>query len=682
MLTSTEKITTRHQERRAYVYVRQSSLQQVLHHRESQRILIALAERAVALGWPAERVRVIDADLGQSGQDSQRRGFQELVAEVSLGRVGVILAYEASRLARSNADWYALLDLAAVRGTLIADSEGVYDPRSYNDRLLLGLRGMLSEAELHLLRLRMEAGRRRQIERGDYRQQLPTGLVRLPDGRVVKDPDLQVQRTLELIFALFAELGSCQKVLRCLRDKGVRVPRRQTGGPEAGAILWKRPSEAVIYETLHNPAYAGAFVYGRRAAPPDRAPEQREQRQRQTMDEWGMIHYNAYPAYITWETSMANQARLTDNANHYRQYTRGAARSGSALLVGIVVCGRCGRQLHVEDKKHPRYVCSALGKEYGASICLQVDGPSIDEAVVAAFFSALAPAERDLLEEALAQARADQERWKVHHAQQVQRAAYEARLAQRQYQAVDPDNRLVAAELERRWEGALRALAEAQEAQQHFQATQRAPEELDPALRTQLTDLSTHLPQLWASGRLTAEQQKELLRSLIRRIILTRPKPDEVEAKVVWVSGAMTRLSIRPPVQLTRDLRDHDQLVARIRALSAQGYHDGEIAQHLTVEGFRSARSNTVLPSLVKRVRQAEGLVSLTAQFRSQEKIEDCWTTWGLARALNVDRNWLYARIHAGTLPAQRHPVLGQYLIPDDPEVFKQLAAHVPESRR
>ncbi len=294
---------------------------------------------------------------------------------------------------------------------------------------------------------------------------------------------------------------------------------------------------------------------------------------------------------------------------------------------------------------------------------------------------AVAPAELDLLEEALAQARAEQERWKAHHTQQVQRTAYEARLAQRQYQAVDPDNRFVAAELERRWEVALRALAEAQEAQQRFQAAQHVPE-LEPALRTQLADLGTQLPALWASGRLTVEQQKAVLRSLIRRIILTRPKPDEVEAKVVWVSGAMTRLSIRPPVHLTRDLRDHNQLVARIRALSEQGYHDGEIARQLTAEGFRSARSSTVLPSLVKRVRQAEGLVSLTAQFRSQEKVEGCWTTWGLARALKVNRDWLYVQIHAGTLPAQRHPVLGQYLIPDDPEVFKYLAAHVPTSRR
>jgi hypothetical protein len=311
---------------------------------------------------------------------------------------------------------------------------------------------------------------------------------------------------------------------------------------------------------------------------------------------------------------------------------------------------------------------------------LYLDGPSIDAAVVAAFFSALQPAELDILEEALEQARADQERWKAHYAEQVKRATYDAHLAQRQYQAVDPDNRLVAAELERRSEVALRALVEAQEAEHQFQATQALPV-LDPVVRAQLTDVGRHLPALWASGQLTPEQQKEVLRSLIRRIILTRPRLDEVEAKVVWVSGAMTRLVIHPPVYLTRDLGNYDQLVTRIRGLSEQGTHDGEIARHLTLEGFRSARSSTVLPSLVKRVRQAEGIVSLTAQFCRQEKIGGCWTIWGLARALNVDRDWLYTRIQTGILPAQRHPLIGYYLIPDDPDLFKQLAEQVPSRR-
>ncbi len=298
--TTREKIAPCHREQRAYVYVRQSSPKQVQHHRESQRNQYALVERAVALGWPPERVHVIDADLGQSGQDGQRPGFRELVAEVSLGRVGLILAYEASRLARNNADWYALLDLAALRGALLADTEGVYDPRSHNDRLLLGLRGMLSEAELHLLQLRMAAGRQRQIERGAYRQHLPTGLVRLEDGRVVKDPDLQIQRTLALVFARFAELGSCQKVLRRLRGEGLRLPRRQTSGPEAGTVLWKAPSAHAIYEILHNPAYAGAFVYGRHRRRPDSRPGQHAPRVNCPPDEWAVIRQDAYPAYLDW----------------------------------------------------------------------------------------------------------------------------------------------------------------------------------------------------------------------------------------------------------------------------------------------------------------------------------------------------------------------------------------------
>jgi len=269
-----DKITARHCDRHAYVYVRQSTPKQVQHNQESQANQYALVQRAITLGWPAERVHVIDTDLGQSGQNGQRPGFQELVTAVSLGRVGLILAYEASRLARNNADWYALLDLATVVGALIADADGIYDPRDYNDRLLLGLRGMLSEAELHLLRLRMEAGRQRQIERGVYRQQLPTGLIRLEDGQVVKDPDVQVQHTLTLIFARFQMLGSCQKVMRSLRDDGILLPRRQRGGVYAGQVLWRKPNQAALADLLHNPAYAGAFVYGRDGPNPDRRPGQ------------------------------------------------------------------------------------------------------------------------------------------------------------------------------------------------------------------------------------------------------------------------------------------------------------------------------------------------------------------------------------------------------------------------
>jgi DNA invertase Pin-like site-specific DNA recombinase len=321
MMPTQDKITGRHRERYAYVYIRQSTPKQVQQNQESQRNQYALVQRALDLGWPSTRIHVIDADLGHSGQDGQRLGFQELVAAVSLGRVGMILAYEASRLARNNSDWYTLLDLATVVGTLMADTEGVYDPRQYNDRLLLGLRGLLSEAELHVLHLRMEAGRQRQIERGTYRQSLPTGLLRGGDGRVMKDPDLQVQHTIDLVFTRFVALGSCQKVLRSLRDDGVLLPRRQHGGLHAGQVLWRKPSHAAIAEMLHNPAYAGAFVYGRRGPHPQRRPGQARQTRR-PMDAWPTIHYDMYPAYISWEQFLMNQARLQDNASTWVESVR------------------------------------------------------------------------------------------------------------------------------------------------------------------------------------------------------------------------------------------------------------------------------------------------------------------------------------------------------------------------
>ncbi len=676
-----EKIAPGHREQRAYVYVRQSSPQQVQRHRESQRNQYALIERAATLGWAPERIHVIDADLGQSGQDGQRPGFRELVAEVSLGRVGLILAYEASRLARNNADWYALLDLAALRGALLADTEGVYDPRSHNDRLLLGLRGMLSEAELHLLQLRLAAGRQRQIERGELRQHLPTGLVRLEDGRVLKDPDLQVQRTLALVFARFAELGSCQKVLRRCRDEGLRLPRRQTSGPEAGSLLWKPPSGHAIYEILHNPAYAGAFVYGRHRRHPDSRPGQHAPRVNCPQEEWVAIRRDAYPAYLSWEDFVANQARLRDNGNRYRERTRGAARNGRALLAGLVTCGKCGRQMQLEYKAHHRYVCAAQGKERGAGLCLHLDGPSIDAVVVAAFLEALQPAELDLLDAVLAAQAADRARLAQQHADQVTRAEYEARLAQRQYLAADPDNRLVAGELERRWELALRALAEAREAAERSAATPAVPA-LDPALRAQLRDLGRHLPALWDSGQLTSAHKKELIRSLIRRVVLTKPQPDTVVVTVVWVSGAMTPLTVRPPLNRTANLGEYDRLVARLGELCAVGYQDGAIARQLTAEGFRSAHHDHVPTTLVTRLRRQQGFPSLTTQFRHQERIDGQWTVWGLARALHVDRDWLYARIKDGTLPATRHPVIGHYLIPDDAAVLAQLQARLPAGRQ
>jgi DNA invertase Pin-like site-specific DNA recombinase len=678
-LASADKITARHRERRAYVYVRQSSPKQVKENVAGRQNQYALVERALALGWPRERIHLIDDDQGQSGQDGERPGFQELVSAVSLGQVGLILAFEASRLARGNAAWYTLLDLATVRGTLLADTETIFDPRAYNDRLLLGLRGMLSEAELHLLRLRLDAGRLRQVEQGSYRQLLPTGLVRLADGRVVKDPDPQIQRAIALVLARFEQLGTCQRVLRSLRDDGLLLPRRQQAGLHAGQLLWRRPTADAIYEILRNPAYAGAFVYGRHGPHPDRRPGQRWMVNK-PMEEWTVIRQGVYPAFLSWERYMANQQRLADNRSSFARRARGAPRWGAALLTGLVVCGRCGRQMRSVYKPRVRYVCQALTHTYAARMCLHLDGAGIEAAVVGAFFEALAPAELDLLDEVLAEQRAAHARTAQQHADQVARAEYEARLAQKQYQAVDPDNRLVAGALERGWELALRAVAEAREAAACFAAQPPAPA-LDPALTEQLRDVGARLPALWASGRLRPEQQKELLRALIRRVVLTRPVADQIVVKVVWVSGAVTPLTVRPPIHREEDVTGYARMVERALALSAEGYSDHEVARRLEAEGFHSARSAGVADKQVLKIRRAAGQRTVRAQFRGLERADGQWTILGLARRVGVERTWVYRRIADGTIPATRHAVTGNYVIADDPALLAGLAAAVRRSR-
>jgi hypothetical protein len=344
------------------------------------------------------------------------------------------------------------------------------------------------------------------------------------------------------------------------------------------------------------------------------------------------------------------------------------------------VWGRCGRQLHVEYKTHHHYVCSALGKEYGAPICLYVGGGGIDAAVVTAFFSALQPAELALLDEVLAAQHAEQARLAQQYADRVARAEYEARLAQRQYSTVDPDNRLVAAELEQRWELALRARAEAQEAAERFAAQPQGPT-LDPELHQQLSDLGPQLPALWSSGRLSSAHKKALLRSLVRRVILTRPRPDAIDLVIVWISGASTHVTARTTAYQTREVERYSDLVTRIGALAAAGYPDRMIAEQLTQEGFHSARQDAIPPSLVTRLRRSHHHPSLAAQFRGQDQIAGAWTVWGLSRALQVDRNWLYARMRDGTMSAERHPVLGYYLIANSTTVLQALRDRLPARR-
>ena len=519
------KIEETHYQRWAYIYVRQSSIKQVLHNQESQRYQRRLAQLAEALGWKPDKIEIIDTDLAQSGQHSQHRsGFQTLVAQVSLGQVGIIFSYDVSRLARNNRDWYHLLDLAAVFDTLIADNEGIYHPRLYNDRLLLGLKGTMSEAELHLLKQRLEAGRLSQVYRGVLRQRLPTGLVRLADGTVVHHPDERVRQALIIVFTKFEELGVARQVALYLWANQIQLPRKQTKGPHKGEMVWKEATISAIREILCNPAYAGAFAYGHTQVEPSlgQTKSGKTRRTPKPIEEWTHLQQDVYPAYISWEQYLANRVRLEKNAPPFagqKKSNCGAAREGKALLQGLVVCGHCGHRVFViyPDRLHPTYVCYGI-KDRGDPDCFRIRGAAIDEAVEKAFFQALAPANLNTLAAVIEKQQTEcdlvQEQWK----KQLEHAQYEAGFAARQYHAADPDNRLVAAELERRWESKLRHIQELEAGYlQAKQANEITP--LTPELEQQFQQVSIALPQFWP--RCTNKQKKELLRCLLEKVFFT-----------------------------------------------------------------------------------------------------------------------------------------------------------------
>ncbi|NTW03900.1 MAG: recombinase family protein [Oscillochloris sp.] len=683
-------MTPLHLDRKAVVYIRQSSPKQVREHLDSQLNQRALIERAQALGWHPERIEVLDGDLGQSAAHAQgREDFKVLAAEVALGHVGIVFGWDVSRLARNNADWYQLLDLAALFGTLIGDNDGVYDPRRYNDRLLLGLKGTLSEAELYMLRQRLNAGRLSKVQRGEYVQHLPTGLVRLADKRVIKDPDAQIRHVIDLVLAKFEELGSCRQVLRYCKRHPIALPRRQRNGVHPGQVVWRKPSEPAIREVLTNPAYAGAFVYGRRPTDPTRQQPGRRATGtvRKPMAEWQCIRQDAYPAFISWERYIANQARLRDNAQRFAapaERGRGTPRQGAALLQGLAVCGHCGHHRYVCYRPSARYICKGLTRVFDEPMCAPLDGPTIEAFVITAFFEAIQPAQLDTLEDVLAQRRRDRDRLERHHQQQLQRARYEADLARQRYEHVDPAHRLVAGELERDWNDRLRAVREAQEAADRFAQPPLEPA-LTPALRQPLRHLSDTLPALWASGQLNHEQRKMLLRSLIARVILQRMAPDRVQVKIVWVSGHFSEGVVIPPIHRQVEVSGYDTMVARIEQLWRDGSTDEHIAATLSAEGFRSARSTAVSKATVLKIRNQCHWVSRYHQHRRAEQIDGMWTIHGLAHKLNVDRDWFYTRIKSGFLSAPdviRKPPYGNYLIRNEAELIERLRREVNRTRR
>jgi DNA invertase Pin-like site-specific DNA recombinase len=584
-----EKIQSRHYERSAIVYIRQSTPHQVLQNRESTELQYRLVEQAKGLGWAANQVFVIDDDQGVSASGGEdRQGFQRLLAEVAGDRVGIILGREMSRLSRSCKDWYHLLEICALFGTLLADQDGLYDPGHYNDRLLLGLKGTMSEAELHLLKLRMLEGKLNKARRGEIFSHPPIGYIRDAYQGIAIDPDEQVQHVVRLIFAKYTELGTVNAVVRYLRRQDIRLGIRPHHGSDRGKLQWRPACPGTVRNLLRHPIYAGAYAYGRFPIDPRRKARGESKTGRWEADpsEWKVLIKDHLPAYITWDEYEHNRQRLA--RNQVRAAAVGPAREGAALLVGLLRCARCGGRMSASyggPKRDYRYSCDKNQLKNGGTGCQGIGGSAVDRIVAEQLLAALAPAKLELCcraAEELERGRAGVHRY---WGQRLQRARYEAQLAQRRYEAVDPSNRLVAQSLEDQWEAALRRLQEQEEAYARFLAEQ--PSSLSAEERAAILSLADRFPALWDAATTSPADRKEIVRLLIDGVELTMSAGSEkFEVQIRWRGGLEARHEGQRRVHGYDQLHNYDELVARAVALRQAGNSRQRTAELLDAEGF------------------------------------------------------------------------------------------------
>jgi DNA invertase Pin-like site-specific DNA recombinase len=659
------KIQAWHRERLAVVYIRQSTAQQVLEHRESTALQYGLVDLATAWGWPAERVLVIDEDQGRSGQTADgRSGFQHLLVEVNLDHVGLILGTEMSRLARSNADWHRLLEVCALFRTLLADPDGVYDPGIPNDRLLLGLKGTMSEAELHTMRSRLYQGRLNKARRGELFFHPPTGYARLPSGVVGFDPDAQVQDVTHLLFDKFDELGTVTGLLRYLVRHDIRLGVRPLGGPNRGQLEWHPPYRETLLGVLHHPIYAGAYSYGRRRTDRRRHTPGRPGTGRAVVppEQWQVLLPGRFPAYITWERYLANQRRLEQNRARWESL--GAPREGPTLLGGLLRCGRCGGRLGIRylgQAGRPGYACGGHKLNYDAPPCLQLAAGPLDAFVSRQVLRALEPAALELSLQAGADLERERERLARHWQQRRERAAYEVGRAARQYQAVEPENRLVARTLEQLWEQALLGQRQLEEAYDRFQREQ--PRELTATDREAIRSLAGDLPGLWAAPTTTPADRQAVVRHLLERVVVDVQGTSEVvEVTLHWAGGLLSHSHIRRPVARYDQLRDYEPLVEHVVELRRAAFTAAQIAAQLNREGFHPPnRRTTFTPGMVRQLLCRRGLTGSRPRAATPDRVlgKDEWWVNPLAEKLAVAPSTVNRWLHRGWLHGRRLPGAG-----------------------
>jgi DNA invertase Pin-like site-specific DNA recombinase len=612
--------------RRAAVYVRQSTLTQVAENLESQRRQYALTERAVALGWQRAHVLVIDDDLGVSGSGVARTGFDRLVAEVGLGNIGIIFAIEVSRLARNNRDWYHLLDLCAMVDTLIGDSDGLYHPGVFNDRLLLGLKGTMSEVELHLIRSRLQGGLWEAARRGELRTHLPIGFEHDPRGAIVITPDEAVRETVALVFRKFAELGSARQVVAHLAEEGIRLPHRDL---RDGRVTWRAATYPPVHRILSNPIYAGMYAYGRSKIE-RRLDEQGRIISRQHLlpeSEWNVRLENHHPGYISYENYLANREQLRSNWPAPKEDGGRAVREGAALLQGLIRCGKCGRRMQVTytgpGGKTRRYACHQSHRLQAAEhACQSLGGVRLDKNVAEVFLDALAPAS---LEATLAALRETEQAWVAERNQrelQVEAARYETERARRQFDRVEPENRLVARTLERQWEKRLEEQAAREQELARFQAKRPVP--LDEQEITWLRGAGADLRSVWLAESTSHRERKQLIRCLINEVVVTiHRERGEAEVTVAWVGGASTTLTSRLNRTGEHQRVTSEKVIDLVRRL-APGHTNDQIAFILNSKRLRTGHGNSFTRLRVALVRERLGIPSPKPRHRAD--VED--PTW------------------------------------------------------
>lgn len=683
------KIRAEHLGRQALIYVRQSTLTQVRENVGSKARQYDLSQRALGLGWAQAQIVVLDQDQGRSGASAAGRdGFQQLVAEVGLGHAGAVFSLEVSRLARSCIDWYRLLEICALTKTLVVDEESIYDPSHYNDRLLLGFKGTMSEAELHWLHSRLTGGKLKKAESGALQLILPTGLVYDNAGKIGLDPDEAVRQAIALVFETFDTLGSAQGVVRYFKAHELRLPTRQSRGPAKGALRWDALGHSRVLQMLHNPLYAGAYVYGRTELRlQNQAQTTRPQMQRSrrpTPEEWDALRLEDHPGYLTWEQYLHNQQRLTDNRSAPKD-SRGAVRDGLALLQGIAICGICGRKMSTRYPSvgaTPIYRCQQANHQYAEPVCQSLRGNEVDRRVAELFLEAMNPAELGISLAALEQIEVHQRQIEQHWQLRIERAAYEANLAHRRYAVVDPENRLVARSLERNWN---EKLADVERLERAYAAAPRPSKWMaSPAERTRILGLAQDFRAIWEAATTTPAERKQLLRFLIESVTLTQTE-DAIRIAVRWRTGVVSELEVPPWNTLYATQPTSSAVLKRVRELVAT-HPDHQIALLLNQEGLTTGTQQIFTAARVRRVREKYAIATDCPErpgaLSDGKRGDGRYSTQAAAELLNVSRATIANWCQSGKLDSLRSASGGPCWIELTPEMIAKLRKPVKQSRK